>query len=136
MSNAQAIADRLNGSAYPFDPPREIADDARASGLVIVFGASDDLMEFRGAINDELAAYDGTTAHLTSAGLLTNECGNDECPHFDRLKKSAATIDAVWAADGYSWTFATTIPHATFEVREDDENYCRGIVFALADVKP
>jgi hypothetical protein len=41
----------------------------------------------------------------------------------------------LWAEEGdYSWTYATEIPHATFEVIEDDGPYCRGIVFALADV--
>ncbi len=54
--------------------------------------------------------------------------------YFERAP-GAMTIDALWCKEpGYSWTFRTDIPHATFEVVEDGEPYCRGIVFALADV--
>ena len=38
---------------------------AKDSGLVIVYGASDDLMEFEGAIEDEIGCYDGDTIHIT-----------------------------------------------------------------------
>ncbi|CAB3784649.1 hypothetical protein [Pararobbsia alpina] len=132
--NAKELAQKLNGSQYPFEVGSVIRAEAKAAGLVIVYGASDDLMEFDGAIRDELGAYEGTTAHLDSTGLLENGCDNDECPHFEKLKAKAATIEAVWDDGTYSWTYQTAIPHETFEVLEGDEKYCRGIVFALADV--
>lgn len=133
----EELAAKLTGAEYPFDPSRELQEAAKADGLVIVFGASDDLMEFRGAIYDELSAWEGTTAHLSNFGLLKNECGDDDCPYFASGKKGAATIVALWANEpGYSWTYETTIPHATFEVVEDGEPYCRGIVFSLRDVTP
>lgn len=131
----EELAALITGREYRSEMtgPEEL--QAKADGLVVVFGASDDLMEFRGAINNELGAYDGTTAYLTNKGLLTNDCENEECPHFAAMKKAAATIEALWCAeDGYSWTFKTDIPHTTFEIVEDGEPYCRGIVFVLADV--
>lgn len=135
--NAHEFAATLAGATYCNEISREQEAQAKANGLVIVFGASDDLMEFRGAIHDELGANDGTTAYLTSAGLLQNDCDSGEdCPHYEKQIERATTIEALWCKeDGYSWTFATEIPHATFEVTEDDEPYCRGIVFALADVQ-
>lgn len=134
--NAKELAEKLIGATYGHVISRELAAEAKAAGLVVVYGASDDLMEFEGAINDELGAYNGGRAHLTSAGLLKNDCENDECPHFDKLKQRAETIEALWdAGDGYSWKFKTDIPHETFEITEDGEPYCRGIVFALSDVK-
>ncbi len=129
------LAERLTGSEYPFDPPADLQRLAKDAGLVIVFGASDDLMEFRGAIYDEIGAREGTVAYLNSAGLLTSECEDDNCPYFKRRKEQAATIKAIWDAEGYSWIYETAIPHATFEVVEDGEKYCRGIVFALGDVQ-
>lgn len=133
MSRASDFAASLSGN-YPFDLPKAQAEEAKELGLVVVFGASDDLMEFRGAICDELGAYDGTTAYLTPDGLLSNDCESDECPHFEKMKKRAATIDALWCEEGgISWTFRTRIPHATFVIYEDGEQYCRGIVFALSD---
>jgi hypothetical protein len=38
-------------------------------------------------------------------------------------------IDAVWCEGEYSWTYKTNIPHATFDIWEDGEKYCKGIVF-------
>lgn len=130
------LADRLNGSQYPLHLSKEITEAAKTAGLVIVYGASDDLMEFEGAIADEVGCYEGGTAYLDSAGLFQNECSDDDCPHFARLKQRAATIEAVWDEDGYSWTYKTAIPHETFEVLENGEKYCRGIVFELASLNP
>jgi len=131
------LAALLNGREYPFRLSKEEAAQAKADGLVVVYGASDDLMEFEGAIYDELSAYKGATAHLTHEGLLHNECENDECPSFKKLKSASATIKALWCKEeGYSWTFETEIRHETFEIVEEGEKYCRGIVFNLKDVEP
>lgn len=134
ITPAKLLAARLTGAEYPVRIPKDIVEAARTAGLVIVYGASDDLMKFEGAITDEVGCYEGGTAYLDSAGLLQNECDNEDCPHFARLKKAARTIEAVWSEGDYSWTYKTTIPHETFEVVEDGEKYCRGIVFALADL--
>lgn len=134
MSTPSEFAATLTQSIYNDVLTKEQSDAAKAAGLVVVYGASDDLMEFEGAIYDELSAYDGTVAYLTPSGLLTNDCENDDCPHYDKLKKLAATIRAIWdGGNGYSWTFETAIPHATFEITEDGDPFCKGIVFRLAD---
>lgn len=133
MTPMEAAA-KLDGNEYTEEGSREFFAEMKKAGLVAVYGASDDNMVFNGAIHDEVGCYNGGTAYLTSDGLLINECENDECPHFAKLKKLAATIDAVWGEDGYSWTYRTDIPHATFDIKEDGDTYCRGIVFALKDV--
>lgn len=132
--NTQELAAKLSGREYRDETTAADEYEAKLNGLVIVFGASDDLMEFRGAVNDEIGAYEGTTAYFTSGGLLTNECVQD-CPYFEKLTKMAATIEAKWDTAGYSWIYETAVPHATFEVVEGDDKYCRGIVFALSDVQ-
>lgn len=129
---AQDAAKQLNGCEYGSEGSRELWAAMTAAGLVAVFGASDDLMEFRGAIDDELSAYDGTTALVTTAGLF-EACG-DNCKFSLAAQKQAVEIDALWCdEDDISWTYETDIPHATFDVMEDGAVYCRGIVFALAD---
>ena len=115
--------------------------EAALSGLVIVYGASDDLMELEGAISDEIGACDGVTIRVDKDGLI---------PDFDILNKedktalrdyfaretTGQTIEQLWCAEeDYSWTFKTHIPHVTFEIVEDGSRYCRGIVFSLTDVK-
>lgn len=133
--NAEQLAAALDGREYRNEITKEEEWAAKENGLVIVFGASDDLMEFRGAIYGEIDCYEGGAAHFTSAGLLVNECENDHCPHFTRLEKAATIVRAKWSAEPeYSWTYETAIPHASFDIMEDGEKYCRGIVFALADV--
>lgn len=133
-------AERLNGSEYGQEGSKELFSEMKAAGLVAVFGASDDLMEFRGAVTDEIGAYNGTTAHLSGTGILSNECDEGEgCPYFQKLIEAAPNIECKWDdGSGYSWTFETAIPHSTFDVVEtygdDRELCCRGIVFALADV--
>lgn len=133
----EELAAKLNGREYRDELTTEEAAEAKAAGLVVVYGYSDDNMEFEGAIRDEIGCYEGGTAYLTSAGILVNDCDDDECPHFKKLKAKAATIEALWCAieDGPAWTYKTEIPHATFEITEEGSPFCRGIVFALADVK-
>ena len=67
----EQLATELNGIHYPAH--RLITKDqiasARAAGLVIVFGASDDLLEFDGAIHDQFGCYNGGTA-----GLMRKVC--------------------------------------------------------------
>jgi hypothetical protein len=134
--NAKELAALLTGREMDKEITSAEEKQAKADGLVVVFGASDDLMEFRGAIHDEVGCFNGGTAYVTPAGLLTNDCNDDRCPHFAKLRDKAATIQAGWCEEeGYSWTYSTETPHATFEIMEDGEPFCRGIVFALADVK-
>jgi hypothetical protein len=131
---AKELAEKLDGTAYPVRISPTDVDAAKRNGLVIVYGASDDLMEFEGAVNDEVGCYEGGTAYLTNTGLLENKC-EDGCPYFAELKRDSARIVAVWNEDGCSWQYRTSIPHETFTVMEDGEIYCRGIVFGLADAK-
>ena len=133
--NSKDLAALLDGREYGKEITRDEEAQAKADGLVVVYGASDDLMEFGGAISDELGASNGSLAYLTADGMLENACDDDGCPYFEKIKATAATIKAVWDRDGYSWIYETAIPHVTFEIFEDGETYCRGIVFALADVK-
>jgi hypothetical protein len=129
-------AKALDGNEYGEEGSRELWKNMADDGLVAVFGASDDLMEFRGAIRDEVGCYNGGTAYLTSAGLIVNDCDDENCPHFARAKEKAATIEAIWDRDGISWQYETEIPHSTFKIKEDGEDYCEGIVFKLSDVVP
>lgn len=133
MTRDEAAA-RLNGTKYGEEGSPELFAEMKAAGLVAVFGASDDLMELRGALNDEADCYGGAVILITNKGLLKSECECGDCPYFERLSEKAPNIEAVWDNGGFSWTYDTAIPHAKFQVIEDDEGYCEGIVFALADV--
>lgn len=143
----EELAGNLNGNQYRNEISEELEAEAKKNGLVVVFGASDDLMEFRGAIHDEQGACDGTTALIDSEGLLPKReqiDNDDELERFFQRRKIAKEIQVLWCErPGYLWTYETDIPHSTFDIieeneiaedTEDDEEYCRGIVFSLADV--
>jgi hypothetical protein len=135
------IAAKLNNAEYPLRIDKELVAAAKAAGIVIVYGASDDLMELEGAINDEVGACNGGTAIIDQKGVLPDwEQLMDDSPtkdevreYFEREKQSAA-IEAIWDSEGYSFTYKTSIPHVTFDVVEDGEKYCRGIVLSLSDI--
>jgi hypothetical protein len=46
-------------------------------------------------------------------------------------------IKAVWDPEDIdaSWKIETEIPHETFDIMEDGELFCRGVVFHVDDVK-
>lgn len=136
----EELAARLTGREYGSEITKHEAIDAKAAGLVVVYGASDDLMEFEGAIYDEFGCYGGDTALVDAKGLLDrsqiDDSDDEAIADYVARKKHACTIEAVWSDAGNScWSYKTDIPHATFEIVEDGEVYCRGLVFALTDVK-
>lgn len=131
----QEFAALLDGRTYGRETTDDECNAAFDAGLVIVFGHSDDNAELRGRVDDEVSCYDGGTIYLIGTGLLKNDCSDDGCPYFTKAKEKAATIEAVWGEGGYSWTYETEIPHATFDILDEGEKFCRGIVFRLADVK-
>lgn len=142
----ETLAAQLNGCEYRNELSRELEGAADIHGLVVVFGSSDDLMEFRGAVNEEIGAWDGgkATIYLAADGNLKILSDQD----FEELKEQlddtgislpkTVEIEAVWTPEELedtSWLIKTELPHATFDVMEDDELYCRGIVIDMKDIK-
>lgn len=113
---------------------------AKRVGLVVLFGYSDDNAEFRGAIHDEIGCCDGGTIIVSKRGVVTPPCKLErevlaKFGVLEVVQSSGKEIEARWCKDaGYSWTYATDIPHATFDIMEDGEKFCRGIVFSVADL--
>ena len=135
--DAKELAAKLHGREYLHEITRGEAELAKASGLVVVYGASDDLIEFRGAIRDEGGAPGDVL--IDTKGVLpswdsASESEESAQEYFEREAKSR-TVEARFAEESnYTWIYKTDIPHETFEIVEDGEPYCRGIVFALADL--
>ena len=129
----------INGRQIGNEVSTEEQQRAKADDIVIVFGASDDLCEFRGAIYDEAGAYDSTTIRLDKKGILPER---DQVDDDDELKDlfarqpKASSIEAVFSPKDVnaSWIYKTTIPHARFDIMEEGNLYCRGIVFHIDDL--
>jgi hypothetical protein len=141
----ETLAEQLNGNPYRYEINKEQERLAKESGLVVIFGASDDLLEFRGIIHDEIGASDGTVAHLVKkkdgVGVIGDEDKTDLDKHMEEFglpSLSTLEVEAVWCPDELdcSWLIATKHPHASFDIMEDGELYCAGIVVDIKDFKP
>ncbi len=117
---------------------------AKKNGLMVVFGASDDLIEFQGACYDEQSAPGGFL--VSPAGFIYPEMTDDDREVLERhgvlaaakLKRAGAIkVEALWCAEknGPDWTYLCSVPVATFDVMDDDSVYCRGIVIMLEEMK-
>lgn len=137
--NIHDLAKQIDGVQYRKENTRFDKNEAKTNRIVVVYGASDDLMEFDGAISDEIGAYDGTEANISTRGLVIEpDCDCDAARELHDMKlRGGKSIKAIWAPDdgsGASWKYETSIPHATFNVMEDDDLYCVGIVFSLDEL--
>ena len=140
MRLSEAV-EKLNGREYRNEGSDEFFAKLKEAGIVAVFGRSDDRVQLRGEIENEVDSYDGTIFHVDEFGLCESKCEcGDECPYFASELEDAEEIEAVWCPKDEngevicSWAYKTTIPHQTFDIMEDGELYCRGIVFHLAQV--
>lgn len=130
--NIKEFAKSISGKEYSHPQfTKEEIKTAKENGFVIVYGCSDDLMEFDGAICEEIGCYDGGTAWVKG----------ENAADFRTIIGEKA-ITSIWCggekdADGQeiTWTYETEIPYETFMIYESGEPYCRGIVFSIDDVR-
>lgn len=132
IMNIKEIAEKLNGREYDGEILlKEECNYLRDLGFVVVFGYSDDNAEFRGAIDDEVGCYGGKDILINKDGIFEEcEC---ECKYSKLAKEKAKVIEAIWGTE-YSWEYKTNIPHEEFEIFEDGEKYCKGIVFDIKEL--
>lgn len=132
---AKALAKKLDKRPYGEEISRNEELVAKEAGLVVVFGYSDDIVEFAGAISYELGCFDGGTIWIQPDGTVTGKKPN----------KKSKRLDAAWCGDyEYTedgdalvipWTFKIDLPHEEFMILEDGEPFCRGIIFSLRDLQ-
>ncbi len=126
------IAEMLNGREYGKEMKEIDLSELEKKRIVVAFGYSDDNIEFRGAINDEVGCYNGGTILLDKDGLITNNCSDEYCPYYiEKKEKAHHKIIANWDRNGYSWYYESNIPNVSFDILEDGKKYCRGLVFYL-----
>ena len=128
MKQLKEFAKKITESEFNDKPyrnfPKELAEEAKQKGIVVVYGQSDDLMEFEGALYDEFDCYEGET-------FFFNKNGNSVKEPTENI------IQAIWDSHNseWTWSYKTNIPHDTFEMYDDDEKYCKGFVFYKSSLK-
>lgn len=137
MTTKEEFANMLNGRQYDKGMTREEKKLAKDSGLVVAIGASDDLLDLYGAINDEIPAFQGVEANFTSKGVYIEWMDKTEIKNLVSKgwtpPSTAFTIKAEWCPKNLdtSWRITSSLPYASFDIMEDDELFCRGCVFNL-----
>jgi len=137
-------AEKLNGREYCNEVSTTEHLQMVNEGVIAAYGASDDLLDFNGALNDEIGAFEGTTVLIFRDGKwvrIFDEEENKETGEFNRKQvEKMLKVKAIWCPKGEddevytSWEIDTTIPHEHFDIMEDGELFCRGIVFHASDV--
>ena len=127
------LAAKLNGREYGSEISRLEEDYARANRLLVIFGYSDDVIELKGLISDEVEGFLGSTFTISQK--------NGKWKIGDR-SEHGVTIKALWCPKDQpddrqtSWLIKSNIPHATFDIMEDGELFCQGAVISEADLLP
>lgn len=132
VMNKEEIAGMLDGCEYSdIDAKvRQVEAAAKASGLLIVYGESDDLLELRGALSGEYGCYDGGTFCITAAGIVEpQESICERCSLYKSSVENAHQLIVKWCDGDFPWSYEIDVPYATFEIHEDGDKYCQGIVF-------
>ena len=138
----ETLAALLNKRQYNEEITNQEANDAKNAGLLVVFGASDDLIEFRGLFSDEMGCYgDKTEIMFDKEGPIPpwdemDGCSEEEAENYFRRKSSRKKITTFWCRKGSSatWSYETDVPHATFDICEDGDIFCRGMVMDVKDI--
>lgn len=127
------FAKKIDGKEYGYqifsDEEIQIAKD---NGFIIVYGMSDDLMEFEGVMRDEGGCFDGGEVYFNRDLVC---CDDDEKDMFPNCIKALWYKGKDKEGNTIAWTYETVIPHETFMIYEDGEPYCRGIVFHVDELK-
>lgn len=147
----EKLAKMLDGREYTNEMTKEEAKAARDNNLLVLFGASDDLLEVEGAIYDEVGAYDGGEYALILKGELYAD-DEEENTYYKAIENGVVPISdeydnndnprlirVEWCPDdipSISWRISSNMPYAAFRIREGAEPYCEGIVIDLDEIEP
>lgn len=131
------LATLLDGCEYG-EIPVSLVEREREAGLVILYGESDDLAELRGAVEGEIGCYKGGELLIGKKGFVVPRSDKCEaCEHYIQSLNRYKRVKAVWCDSGDSWRdccwmYEIDTPHETFDILDDGELYCCGIVFEAA----
>lgn len=109
---------RVYGEEFTHEEIKQMKED----GIVVVYGASDDLVEIDGAIKEEIDSYIDS-----KFGYIKNK--------FVRGKDSNFILDVRHDINNCTFWFSTNVMQSTFVVYDEyDEPYCRGVFVSIYDI--
>lgn len=135
MSKLKEIADLLNGKAYREEMSEQEEFMLKELGIVVLFGASDDLAEFYGAVYDEVGVYEGSVIYFDEEGKILNNAYDTEELNDIAKPNGLKSISVIVDYKDYPiFKYETNIPYEKFNIIEDGNVYCEGICFYFKDL--
>jgi hypothetical protein len=134
-------SERINGVEYPAYDLDIFNRDMKEDGIIAAYGYSDNLLEFRGVVHEETKAWEGNegnTVLIASREKGTAFLFEKDVTQFSRkITAQMRRVTAVWHPEDLEacWKIETEIPHETFDIMEEGELFCRGVVFHVDDIK-
>lgn len=128
--SAEQFAKILNKRDFSEGLSEVETECAKRSGLVIVMGYSDDLIEIEGTIFAEGGCFKGGEFHLKrekGKWVLNEGRGEQNNISAQWYDKNAFTDDG----DPIPWTYKTDIPHASFIAANGGDPFSEGFVFSV-----
>lgn len=119
----------INGRQYRDEIPNELREHKDFKKFVICHFSSDDNFVVDGHNIDEAGMYDGGTAYFSKNGLISEFDDEDE----SIITQHYLTVHTDSRADGF--IMSSEIPNASFNINEDDDRYCKGLVFDFSELK-
>lgn len=137
MDNKTSFAKMLNGRQKNEEMSMIDNEVAENLGLVVVFGWSDDLIEFRGNVAGEYGTWKSASVWISNKLEITQDIDKAISWRYEKHQ-----IDAIWCPvkDGESEPYASwfidceSLNTASFDIMDGDKLYCRGIVFDYEDL--
>lgn len=152
MITAQEVADRMHGREYRHEDI--YTDDLlKAANLLVVYGASDDLLEVGGVINEDFPAWEGTTVYLFNTPKGWRLVVEGELEDLTELIQDSPLSDLIlvdslktyWIKSEWcpeiegkvyaSWLITAKLPEGMraypFGIQDEGELYCRGLVIDM-----
>lgn len=138
--NKDQFAELINGRQYREEMTQTEKQTALTNGLLVCYGCSDDLFEVDGIVSEEFGNWEGGVFFIvkkTDGTIDVIDSDSYEEMNTSYVSIPAIKITTVWCPKDLScsWRISTEIPHATFDIFEDEGLYCRGIVIEKQDIE-
>lgn len=135
MEKLKKWAELLNDREYMEELSEEEAKELKKDGIIVLFGASDDLCELRGAMNDEFDCWEGGRFAYVEERVCFVDVNyyKDNPDELIKIDLSARPyIDIEFGKNGWKYKLPN-IPQADFNILDNGEQYCVGKVFYKFD---
>lgn len=131
------VALMLDGREYGSEVSPAEKIEFKKAGIVVMYGYSDDCIEFEGAVNTEIGIWFTERIPLLNGVPFEVPCATVEfethrCPLLKEVAKRLKYIKARFGING--WEFDADFPCKKFTVVEEGDACGVGLVYALADL--